>query len=107
VPYVLERKVKQLLSVDFWHLRDYDLLQKSLTVADIVFFGGTVDMIEDLAQIAQKTTGKIIVLTLGAGGSMAFLDSRTYTQEALPLEIIKLLNSVCFTCCAKYSSNIL
>lgn len=82
----LERKTKQLLSVDFLHLRDYDLLQKSLTVADIVFFGGTVDMIEDLAQMAQKTPGKIIVLTLGAGGSMAFSDSLTYTQEALPLE---------------------
>ncbi len=83
----LERKsVKQLLSVDFLHLRDYALLQKSLDAADIVFFGGTEDMIEDLAQIAQKATEKVVVLTLGAGGSMAFSGSRTYTQKALPLD---------------------
>lgn len=82
----LEHKTKQLLSVDFLHLRDYDLLQKSLIVADIVFFGGTVDMIEDLAKIAQKIPGKIIVLTIGAGGSMAFSGNKTYTQKALPLE---------------------
>jgi sugar/nucleoside kinase (ribokinase family) len=83
----LERKsTKQLLSVDFLHLRDYALLQKSLGVADIAFFGGTRDMIEDLAQIAQKASKKIIVLTLGAGGSMAFSGSRTYTQMALPLD---------------------
>jgi fructoselysine 6-kinase len=82
----LKRKTTQLLSVDFLHLRDYDLLQNSLTAADIVYFGGTVDMINDLASIAQKTPEKIIVLTLGAGGSIAFSDNRTYTQEALPLD---------------------
>lgn|SRR5512133_926084 len=82
----LKRKTTQLLSVDFLHLRDYELLQNSLTAADIVYFGGTVDMINDLASIAQKTPEKIIVLTLGAGGSIAFSDNRTYTQEALPLD---------------------
>lgn len=83
----LEHKsAKQLLSVDFLHLRDYDLLKKSLTAADIVFFGGTYDMVEELAQIAQATPGKIIVLTLGADGSMAFSGKQTITQEALPLE---------------------
>jgi fructoselysine 6-kinase len=83
----LEHKSKkQLLSVDFLHLRDYGLLKKSLTVADIVFFGGTYDMVEDLAQVAQTTPGKIIVLTLGADGSMAFYGRQTFTQEALPVE---------------------
>jgi len=77
---------KQLLSVDFLHLRDYELLKKSLTVADIAFFGGTYDMVEDLSQIAQATPGKIIVLTLGADGSMVFRGRQTFTQEALPLE---------------------
>jgi sugar/nucleoside kinase (ribokinase family) len=82
----LKRKTTQLLSVDFLHLRDFELLQKSLTAADIVFFGGTLDMLEDLAQIAQQIPEKIIVLTLGAGGSIAFSDRKTYMQEALPLE---------------------
>jgi len=82
----LERKKKQLLSVDFLHLRDYDLLQKSLTVADIVFFGGAADMVEDLARTARKSPKKIIVLTLGADGSIAFCGSHIYKQEALPLK---------------------
>jgi len=82
----LKRKTTQLLSVDFLHLRDYELLKKSLTAADIVFFGGALDMVGDLAQIAQKIPEKIIVLTLGAGGSIAFSDRRTYKQDALPLE---------------------
>jgi fructoselysine 6-kinase len=82
----LKRKKKQLLSVDFLHLRDYNLLQNSLKVADIVFFGGTVDMIGNLASIAQNTPDKIIVLTLGAGGSIAFSDNKTYTQKALPIK---------------------
>jgi fructoselysine 6-kinase len=82
----LKRKTTQLLSVDFLHLRDYDLLQKSLTVADVVFFGGTDDMIGELAAVAQKTPDKIIVLTLGAGGSIAFSGNKTFTQKALPLE---------------------
>lgn len=83
---VLERKTKQMLSVDFLHLQDYDLLRKSLNAADIVFFGGTSDMIEDLAQIARKAPEKIIVITLGAEGSMAFAGSRVFVQEALPLD---------------------
>lgn len=90
VPFTMKhsnvKSDKQMLSVDFLHLRDYDLLKKSLTVADIVFFGGTCDMVEELAPIAQKTPGKIIVLTLGADGSMAFLGRETFTQAALPLE---------------------
>lgn len=82
----LERKSTQLLSVDFLHLRDFELLLKCLNVADIAFFGGTPDMVRDLAQIAQKIPEKIIVLTLGAGGSIAFSDKRTYKQDALPLK---------------------
>ncbi|HON10956.1 MAG TPA: carbohydrate kinase family protein [Chitinispirillaceae bacterium] len=82
----LERKTKQVLSVDFLHLQDYDLLQRSLTAADIVFFGGTPDMIEDLTRIAGKWPERIIVLTLGAEGSIAFNGNRCFRQEALPLE---------------------
>jgi fructoselysine 6-kinase len=83
----LERKgTNQLLCVDFLHLRDYVLLEKSLRVVDIAFFGGTEDMTEDLAQIAQTAPGKLVVLTLGAGGSIAFSGNRRYKQNALPIE---------------------
>jgi fructoselysine 6-kinase len=82
----LEHKgAKQLLSVDFLHLRDYALLERSLAAADIVYFGGTEDMTGELARMARRHD-RLIVLTLGAGGSIAFMGSRTYTQTALPLE---------------------
>jgi len=54
---------------------------------DIAYFGGTADMIDDLANIAKEKKG-IIVLTLGAEGSMAFNGDKTYTQKALPTDKI-------------------
>jgi len=82
----LERKNKsQFMSVDFLHLKDYDLLEKSLQVVDIAYFGGTADMVDDLTRIAKSHRG-ILVLTLGAEGSIAFEGERTYTQKALPID---------------------
>jgi fructoselysine 6-kinase len=79
----LERKSSaQWMSVDFLHLKDYELLQKSLRVIEIAYFGGTADMIDDLARIAKANRG-VIVLTLGAQGSIAFEGDRSYTQPAL------------------------
>jgi len=82
----LERKKStQWMSVDFLHFKDYDLLQKSLRVVDIAYFGGTPEMRDDLAKIAKANRG-IIVLTLGAQGSIAFEGDRTYSQKALTTE---------------------
>ena len=82
----LKRKSKsQFMSVDFLHLKDYDLLEKSLRVVDIAYFGGTADMADDLARIAKDNRG-ILVLTLGAEGSIAFEGDKPYTQKALPLD---------------------
>jgi sugar/nucleoside kinase (ribokinase family) len=82
----LERKSKsQFMSVDFLDLKDYDLLEKSLRVVDIAYFGGTADMANDLARIAKNNRG-ILVLTLGAEGSIAFEGDKAYTQKALPMK---------------------
>jgi fructoselysine 6-kinase len=82
----LKRKhPRQFMAVDFLHLTDYDLLKQSLTTIDVAYFGGTPDMAEPLAQIAKSHPG-VIVLTLGAGGSIAFHGNNTYTQPALPIE---------------------
>jgi len=79
----LERKKSaQFMSVDFLHLKDYELLQKSLRTINIAYFGGTTDMVDDLAKVAKNNRG-IIVLTLGAEGSIAFEGDRSYTQKAL------------------------
>jgi fructoselysine 6-kinase len=79
----LERKTStQFMSVDFLDLKDYELLQKSLRVVEIACFGGTAEMANDLAAIAKTHRG-IIVLTLGAQGSIAFEGDRSYSQQAL------------------------
>jgi fructoselysine 6-kinase len=84
----LERKNStQFMSVDFLHLKDYELLQKSLNTVDIAYFGGTSDMIDDLTRIAKDNSG-IIVLTLGAEGSIAFKGNRSYRQKALSTDKI-------------------
>lgn len=81
----LERKAHQFMSVDFLHLLDPDLLQKSLGIIDIAFIGGTLDMVDEMTCIAKQNKG-LLVLTLGAKGSMAFQGDKVYTQKALPID---------------------
>jgi fructoselysine 6-kinase len=78
----LKRKRKDIfMGVDFLHFKDYPLLEKSLDIIDIAYFG---DMSDDLARIARNRSS-IVVLTLGTDGSMAFVDDCVYQQKALPL----------------------
>ena len=78
---------RQFMAVDFLHLQDYDLLEKSLSTAvDIAYFGGTADMADDLARVARAHPRGIIVLTLGKEGSIAFQGDHSFVQEALPVE---------------------
>lgn len=81
---LLRKKENQLMAVDFLHWQEYELLERSLQVIDIAYFGGTAVMANDLSQIAKNNNG-IIVLTLGAAGSIAFAGDKTFTQPALPL----------------------
>ena len=82
----LKRKqAHQFMAVDFLHLTDYELLKQSLKTIDVAYFGGTPDLADILAQIAQTHPG-VIILTLGALGSIAFQGNITYTQSALPIE---------------------
>lgn len=75
----------QFMSVDFLDMKDYELLEESLKIITVAFFGGTTDMAPDLARIASKYTVPV-VLTLGAEGSIAYWGEKTYHQPALPLE---------------------
>ena len=60
-------------------------MERILRTIDIAYFGGTPDMADDLAKVARASRG-LIVLTLGAAGSMAFAGDRIYKQPALPIE---------------------
>ncbi len=74
----------QHMAVDFLHRLQPDVLAACAGVADICYIGGSPDMIEPLAEIAAGRPG-LIVLTLGAGGSIAFLGRDRHVQPALPL----------------------
>jgi fructoselysine 6-kinase len=82
-----KKQAKQMLVVDFLHLADYQLLASSIPYIDIAYIGGTIAMAESLANLA-KTSNKLIILTLGASGSMAFSQGQVFHQSALPARVI-------------------
>ncbi len=82
----VERKAPhQLFAVDFLHLLDPALLVYSLKAVDIAYFGGTPDMADRLSKIARENDA-LIVLTLGAAGSIAFHKGDIFRHPALPLD---------------------
>lgn len=82
----LKRKNESnFLSVDFLHFNTYELLEKGLGIIDIAYFGGTEDMEDSLCEMSKKSK-TIIVLTLGAKGSIAFSKGKKYRQSALALD---------------------
>jgi fructoselysine 6-kinase len=72
------------LVVDFLHLPDFERMERSKGSADILYSGGGEALADDLASLSAKT-GQLIILTLGAGGSIAFHGTRVHRQPALPL----------------------
>lgn len=84
----LRRKKRgNFLVVDFLHFDTYELLMKGIDSVDIAYFGGVRRQLPDLVEIS-KNFGGIIVLTLGAEGSVAIKDGVTYEQRALPVETV-------------------
>lgn len=79
------KRDNNFLSVDFLHFNTFELLEKGLDTIDIAYFGGTDDMEESLCEISKKTK-TIIVLTLGAKGSIAFIKGKKFRQSALVLD---------------------
>jgi fructoselysine 6-kinase len=78
------KKDSNYLVVDFLHFDTYELLEKGLDYVDIAYFGGVKNQLSDLVSISKRFKG-IIVLTLGAEGSIAIKDGNTYAQDALPM----------------------
>lgn len=74
-----------LLAVDFMHFDTYALLEMGLHTLDLAYFGGTQRQVDDLIRISRNTK-TVLVLTLGAQGSIAIEKGKTYVQAALPLE---------------------
>jgi len=84
----LERKgAGRLMAVDFLHFTTYELLEEGRKAVDIAYFGGVPEQEPELREFSLRFPG-IIVLTLGAGGSLAFRKGEVWRKEALPAETV-------------------
>jgi fructoselysine 6-kinase len=81
------------LAVDFADFRehpDFALLERSLKHVDVAFFGLHTDDRETLATIEQlaRETDRLLVVTLGNAGSVAYDGSDVYRQAAIPVAAV-------------------
>lgn len=84
----LQRKSdNQCLAVDFLHLEDFNQLRDCLSTIDIAFVGGESSQADALKELAAEMDA-LIVLTLGAQGSVAFNGKKVFEQDALPVDIV-------------------
>ena len=83
---LLDRRTdNQLVVIDFLDYFTLDFVESKITNLDIAFISAKDDMMEGLNSIAKKS-GKMIVATLGAKGSVAFWDGSKYFQDALEVD---------------------
>jgi fructoselysine 6-kinase len=79
------KKSHQFLAVDFIDAIGYDLLEENIDKIDVAYFGGTPEMEEPLAALARKHQA-LIVLTLGAMGSVALQGNNVFRQPSIPID---------------------
>ena len=73
------------LCVDFLHLPDPDQLRKTLPAIDLAFIGGNEELIPFAKTTATQCPEKVVVVTLGSAGSVAFHNKKQWLQPALPV----------------------
>jgi fructoselysine 6-kinase len=83
---LVRKRASVAMTVDFLHLLEPERLAQSLAVVDVAYIGGAPEMAGDLAALARASPWGIVVLTLGAEGSVAFTRDAVWTQAALPLD---------------------
>ncbi len=85
---LLKRRThKQLVVIDFLDYFGLEYIEQLIHNIDIVFLSAQENMLEDLKALATKS-GKMIVATLGAKGSVAFFENKSYKQDALDVDEI-------------------
>ncbi|MGJ8679269.1 carbohydrate kinase family protein [Paraglaciecola sp.] len=83
----ITRKTNAVLCVDYLHLPEFQDIAETIDNVDIAYVGGDIDMVKDLTDLSNKK-GKLIVLTLGEKGSIAFHQGQTFRQPALPTNVV-------------------
>ncbi|MDF1699226.1 MAG: PfkB family carbohydrate kinase [Saprospiraceae bacterium] len=85
---LLKRKnPSQLVVIDFLDYFGLEDITHHIKNIDIVFLSGKETMLNDLNVLSQKS-GKMIVATLGAKGSIAYFNNNTYIQKAIAVDQI-------------------
>ncbi len=81
------RNENQLIVVDFLDYLGIDFIKEHIDRIDIVFLSGKEAMLDELQALSVQKE-KLIVPTLGAKGSVAFIKNKRYFQEAIEVEKI-------------------
>ena len=90
---VLKLARRGALAVDFADFRqhpDFALLERSLAHVDVAFFGlhsGDSEVLAAIGQLA-RARDRLLVVTLGGAGSLAYDGSRTHRQAAIPVPAV-------------------
>lgn len=79
------RHNEQLICIDFLDYHTLDFIEKLIHKIDVTFLSVSEDLLKNLETLAEKS-GKMIVATLGAKGSIAFYRNKTYVQEAIKVK---------------------
>lgn len=79
---ILKNKLQhQLLVVDFMDCREESRIIEIIDKIDICFVSADINQLKTLRQISDET-GKKIIATLGAKGSVAFFEGESYSEDA-------------------------
>ena len=85
---LLKRRNKnQLIVIDFLDYLGIDFIKEHIDNIDIVFLSGKEQMIDELKELSSQKR-KLIVLTLGAKGSVALFENKGYYQKAIDVDTI-------------------
>lgn len=84
---LVRRNKNQLVVVDFLDYLGIDFIEQHIENIDIVFLSGKKEMLDDLERLSIKY-GKMIVATMGAEGSIAFYNNKSYRQKAIEVDEI-------------------
>ncbi len=83
---MIQRKnSNQVLSVDYLDVLNHIPLEESIGYTDIAFVAATPDLLTEYKNLAFARN-KLIVVTLGAKGSYAFMQGNTYFQPAVKVD---------------------
>ncbi len=81
------RNENQLIVIDFLDYLGIDYIKQHISNIDVVFLSGKKEMLFDLRELSAQS-GKIIVATLGAKGSIAFFRKKEYFHKAIEVDAI-------------------